>query len=799
MDHLIKDIRFGFRNLLRRPAFAAVALITLALGIGANTAIFSVVDAVLLRPLPFKDSQQVVMVWNKGVEAAGGDRTPLAYADLLDWRAQNRSFESIGAYQPTQINYSGGNVPEQLRGASVTANFLSILGVPVQLGRDFTVEDEKPGTTRSALISDHFWRTRFNADPSVVGRSVTLSGVTGTIVGVLPPDLNFPARETDILTAMQPNQPSRRGPYFLTGIARLKPGVKLEEARAETQTIKSSFDQGNFTFNILSVNEFIFGDVRLALTVLLISVTLVLLIATVNVANLTLVRAESRIKEMSIRAALGASRGRLIAQSLTESLLLALVGGGLGLLLAFVGTGLFVKLAPEGLPRMDQVGIDARVLAWTTLVSVFSGLVFGLAPAWRSSRLDLNEALKDGGRSTAQGAGKQRWRQLLVVTELALAVMLVTGAGLLVKSLWRLQTVDLGVNTDRVLTMQFVLRGQRYAQPPQARDFYARLVEQTQNLPGVRAAAVSNCLPPDFHDFSSDFAIEGQDPAQDREQRVAYFVRVSPDYFQAFQIPLINGRLFNQSDTADSTAVALINKTFARRFFQGVDPIGKRINLGTLQEHDWNQVVGVVDDVKYNGLAEDVQPAIYQPAAQTASWGMSLIVKTDLADPLSLTPAIREKVRQIDPELPIANVKTLEDRVDVAMGESRFRTTLITLFAVVALVLACIGVYGVISYSVTRRTHEFGVRVALGAQQADVMKMVLRQGLVFAVVGVTLGLAGASALTRLFSTLLFRVSANDPLTFASVAAVIIAVAFIACYIPARRATKVDPLVALRNE
>ncbi|HTG88426.1 MAG TPA: FtsX-like permease family protein, partial [Pyrinomonadaceae bacterium] len=380
-----------------------------------------------------------------------------------------------------------------------------------------------------------------------------------------------------------------------------------------------------------------------------------------------------------------------------------------------------------------------------------------------------------------------------------LAVMLVTGAGLLVKSLWRLQHVDLGVNTNRVLTMQFVLRGQRYIQPPQARDFFARLVEQTQHLPGVRAAAVSNCLPPDYHDFSSDFAIEGQDPAQNREQRVAYFVRVSPDYFQAFQIPLLNGRLFNQSDTADSTAVALINKTFARRFFQGVDPIGKRIDLGSVQEHDWNQVVGVVDDVKYNGLAEDVQPAIYQPATQTASWGMSLIVKTDLADPLSLTPAIREKVRQIDPELPIANIKTLDDRVDVAMGESRFRTTLITLFAVVALLLACVGVYGVISYSVSRRTHEFGVRVALGAQPADVLKMVLRQGLVFAVLGVGVGLAGGFALTRLISNLLFRVSANDPVTFASVAAVIIAVAFVACYIPARRATKVDPLVALRNE
>ncbi len=799
MESLFKDIRYGIRGLLKRPGFTVIAVFTLALGIGANTAIFSVVNAVLLRPLPFKDPEQLVMVWNKGVKAAGGDRTPLALADLLDWRAQSRSFESIGAFQNAQYNYAGGEIPEQVRGAAITSNFLSLLGVQVQLGRDFTAEDERSGAPRAVLLSDRFWRSHFNADSSVVGRPITLSGVSGVIIGVMPATFNFPSRDVELWSAMQLAQPTRRGPYFLRGVARLKPGVTIEQARAETRTMKSSFDNGNFNFNILSVNDFIVGDVRLALTALLVAVTLVLLIATVNVANLTLVRAESRVKEISIRTALGASRKRIIAQSLTESLMLAIAGGALALLLAAFGVDLVLKLAPAGLPHLEQIGIDARVLGWTTLVSVLSGLIFGLAPAWQSSRLNLNESLKEGGRSSTQATGSQRWRKLLVVTELALAVMLVSGAGLLVKSLWRLQQVDLGVNPDRVLTMQFVLRGQRYAQPPQVLEFYSRLVEQTQNLPGVRAAAVSNSLPPDNTDFSSDFAIEGHSRAENQDQRVAYFVRVSPDYFRALGIPLRSGRLFNSTDTADTPSVMLINETFERRFFSGENPIGKRINLGSEREPDWNQVVGVVDDVKYNGIAEEVQPALYQPAAQAPSWGMSLIIKTDVADPVRLTSAVRNEVKTLDPELPVAEVSTLEDRIVTAMAQPRFRTTLIALFAAVALILACVGVYGVISYSVSQRTHEIGVRMALGAQTGDVLKMVIKQGLGLAAVGVTIGLAASFVLTRLMSSLLFEVKTTDLPTFTITAVMLALTALLACYLPARRAAKVDPLVALRYE
>ncbi|HZE69976.1 MAG TPA: ABC transporter permease [Pyrinomonadaceae bacterium] len=797
MDNLIKDIRYGIRSLLKRPGFTVVAVGTLALGIGANTAIFSVVNAVLLRPLPFKDAKQLVMVWNKGVEAAGGDRTPLAFADLLDWRAQSRSFESIGAFQNAQYNYAGGDIPEQVRGTAVTANFLSLLGLPVQLGRDFTAEDERAGAPRVVLLSDHFWRTRFNADPSVVGRPITLSGISGVIIGVLPAKFAFPSKEVELLSAMQLAQPTRRGPYFLNGVARLKQGVTIEQARAETRTMKSSFDKHNFNFNLLSVNDFIVGDVRLALIALWVSVTLVLLIATVNVANLTLVRAESRVKEISIRTALGASRKRIIAQSMTESLMLAIAGGALALLLASLGIDLVLKLAPAGLPRLEQIGIDARVLGWTALVSMLSGLIFGLAPAWQSSRLDLNESLKEGGRSSMQG--RQRWRKLLVVTELALAVMLVTGAGLLVKSLWRLQHVDVGVNPERVLTMQLVLRGQRYNESQQVREFYSRLVEQTQNLPGVRGVAVSNSLPPNTTDFSSNFAIEGHSSAEDQGQRVAYFIRVSPDYFRTLGIPLRSGRLFNGSDTSDAPNVMLINETFERRFFSGENPIGKRINIGNEREPDWNQVVGVVDDVKYNGVAEGVQPALYQPVAQAPSWEMSLIIKTDVADPLGLTPAVRNEVKRLDPELPVAEVSTLDDCIYSAMAQPRFRTMLIALFAAVALILACVGVYGVISYSVSQRTHEIGIRMALGAQTTDVLHMVIKQGLGLTATGVAIGLAASFALTRLMSSLLFEVKATDLSTFAITALLLAVTALVASYLPARRATRVDPLVALRYE
>ena len=795
--NVLQDLRYAFRTLIKQPGFTLIAIVTLALGIGANTAIFSVVNAVLLRPLPFRESDRLVMLWHQGAAAAGGDRTPLAVADLLDLRAQSHSFEGIAAVQYASLNYSNGEVPLQVRGVNVTSNFLTVLGVGVQLGRDFQTTDEAANGPATVIIGDQFWRTQFAADPNVVGRTINLNGVSTNIIGVMPPQLNFPRPEIQIWRALRLQQPTRRGPYFLTGVARLKPDVKIEQALADTKNAKSSFENNNFTVNLLSVNDFIVGEVRPALIALLVAVTFVLLIAAVNVANLTLVRSAARAKEISIRSALGASRTRLVQRLLTESLLLAIAGGVVGALCAVWGVSLLVKFAPDTLPRVDQIRVDGFVLLWTAIVSILTGVIFGLVPAWQNSRSNLNDVLRDGGRGSTESSARRRGRAVLVVTELALAVMLVTGAGLLIKSLWRLQHVDPGINSERVLTMQFSLRGQRYREERSVSEFAERFLSQTQTLPGVQAVAISNSLPPNETDFSSGFVLEGQADSASSTQ-IAYFTMVSPDYFRVLGIPLKSGRVFSATDSADAPRVALINETLQRGYFPGQDPVGRRINTGSEREPVWSTIVGVVGDVKYNGLADAVQPAIYYPIAQNPTWG-SIVIKTDLADPLSLTAAVRNEVRKIDPDLPLTNVMTMEDRLSDAVAQPRFRTTLIALFAVVALILACVGIYGVISYSVTLRTHEIGIRMALGAQTGDVLTMVIRQAIVLAVIGIALGLSASYALTSLMSKLLFGVQPTDPATFVLTAAILSITALLASYLPARRATKIDPLEALRYE
>jgi putative ABC transport system permease protein len=798
MKALLNDVRYGLRRLYKQPGFTLLAGITLAIGIGANTAIFSIVNGVLLKPLPFKDPNQLVMVWNRGAEAAGGDFTPLAYADVLDWRAQSHVFESIAGFQYGVFTYVGNESAEQVRGITVSSNFFSTLGAAVQLGRDFQEADEKVGSGPSIILSDKFWRTHFGADPNVVGRSINVSGSSATIVGVMSSGIRFPTEDVAMWRASQLPAPTRRGPYFISGLARLKPGVTIQQAVADTGLVQSSFDNGKFNFNVISVEEYLVGDIRPALLALLVAVTLVLMIAAVNVANLTLVRTASRVREMSIRTALGARRKDIIRQLLTESLLLALVSGVAGTLLSVWAIALIVKFAPPGIPRLDQTGIDPVVLGWTALVSLITCGVFGIVPALQASRLNLNQELRSTSRNTTESSGKRYWRNALVVSELALAVMLLVGGGLLIKSLWKLQRVNVGINPDRLLTIQ-VRSDQQYTDDKQVRAFYSQLLTKVKALPGVRDATVGTSLPPDLSDFSSGFTIEGQPQAPTDEPLIAYFISVSPDYFGVFNIPLRNGRRFESTDVTDKPLVAIVNETFRRKFFGETDPVNKRINLGNDKEPSWHTIAGVVADVRYNGLAQAVQPAIYLSSEQAPAFQTALIIKTDLADPLALTAAVRNEVRQMNPQLPISEVATMDQRLATALSETRFRTFLIAVFATLALVLACLGIYGVISYSVAQRTHEIGVRMALGAQTRDVVGMVVKQAVVLAFIGVTLGLAAAFFLSGVMTKLLFGVTPTDLPTFALTALILAATALAASYLPARRAAKVDPLTALRHE
>ena len=797
MNSILQDIRYGIRILLKQPGFTLVAVITLALGIGVNTAIFSVVNGVLLRPLPFRDSESLALVWHHGAEAAGGDRTPLSYADVLDWRAQNRSFEGIAAYQWTQMNHSGGDTPIQLVGVNVTSNFLTVLGVNVQLGRGFQSSDEQVGGPQAVILSDGLWRSHFGGDKNVVGRTLNLNGVSANIIGIMPPHFDFPRPEVQVWRALQLEQPTRRGPYFLTGLARLKPGVTANQAQVDSRQMISSLEKSNFNLNVLGVNNFIVGEIRPALIVLFVSVILVLLIASVNVANLTLVRATSRLKEITIRSALGASRARIVRRLLTESLLVALAGGLLGLLCAFWGVSFLVKFAPPNLPRVDQIKIDGTVLGWTALISILSAIVFGLVPAWQCSRLNLNDMLRDAGKNIAENPLRRRSRDVLVVAELGLAVMLLAGAGLLIKSLWRLEQVDLGVNPERVLTMSYNLNGERYREAAAIRDFGRRFFESVRSLPGVKAVATSNTLPPDQTDYSDVFYIEGK-PIP-KQPDIAYFGLVSPEYFKALEIPVRRGRVITDADTEKAPLVCLVNETFQRSFFGTEESLGKRINVGSPGKPTWIEIVGIAADAKYNGITEAVQPLIYLAAAQSPSDAGFLIVKTTQEDPTNLIGPVRNELKKLDPDLPVTDVGALKDHVSNRLAEPRFRTGLIALFAIVALLLACVGVYGVISYSVTQRAHEIGIRMALGAKGGDVLRMIVKQAIRMAVFGVVAGLSISFFVVSLMVKLLFNVTPRDPIIFAAAALVLATTALIASYIPARRASKLDPLVALRSE
>ncbi|HXF41285.1 MAG TPA: ABC transporter permease [Blastocatellia bacterium] len=802
MDTLFQDLRFGIRLLLKNPGFSGVAVLALALGIGANTAIFSVVNSVLLRPLPYAEPDRLFEL--REVKLPEHPDFPVTPATFLDWQNQSATFAQIGAYLPTSVNVSGATNPERLRAAQLSAGFIGMLGVNPARGRDFLPEEDQPGQNSVAIISHRLWQRQFAADPEVLSRTIKLNDKVYTIVGVMPPKFAYPETDTDIWIPMAFDADDRQayGAHYLSVLGRLNPGATIEQARADMSGIAESLAEQHpdmkrgWTVNVVSMLDYAVSDTRPALLVLLGAVAFVLLIACANVANLMLARGAGRQKEIAIRTALGSSRWRIARQLLTESVLLAVVGGAAGLLLAVWGVAALLAVAPKDLPRLNDVSIDTRVLLFTIGITLLTGLVFGLIPALQTSKPDLNKALKETGRGVSEGIQRHRLRNALVVAELALSLMLLIGGGLLIRSFWRLQHVNPGFNTASALTIPIALPRMKYAKPSQKNAFFSALVDKVSQLPGAETVAIGNVLPI-VNDFILGVVVEGEQPALDTERPKTRYSAVSPGYFKAMGIPVIAGRTFTQFDKADAKRVVVINQTMAARLFPNGDAIGKRIHI-TMGEQVFREIVGIVGDVKHKGLDKATLSQTYEPFAQEPSSSANLVVRTSVP-PASLVGAIRSEVLSLDRDQPIGEVKTLDQIVSESVGQQRFTMILMCTFAAVAFVLAAVGLYGVMSYSVAQRTHEIGVRMALGAKQTDVLRMVVRQVAGLTLGGIALGLGAAFAVTRLMAKLLFEVNAVDPLTFAAVAVFLAAVAMAASFIPARRATKVDPMVALRYE
>lgn len=795
-----QDLRYGVRMLIKHPGFTFVAVMTLALGIGANSAIFSVVDAVLLRPLKFKDPEQLVRMWETLPQGGTGTVSP---PNLKDWREQNDVFAGIAAFSTPNFNLQSQDSPERLPGAAVTPEFFDVMGVPPLLGRAFRAGEDQLGNHRVAVLSYELWQRNFGADPQIVGRNIPINGENFTVVGVAPPGFRYPSRLTELWTplALTPAQMANRGSHFLNVIARLKPGVTLEQAQQQMSLIARRIeqqypnDQTGRGILLGLLQEVTVRNVRPALLTLLAAVGFVLLIACVNVANLLLARATARRREIGIRLALGAGRWRLMRQFLTESLLLAALGGALGLLLAKWGVNVLVAMAAQILPRAGEVGLDARVVGFTMALSLLTGVVFGLAPALQSSKVDVQTTLKEGG--SAGESRQSNWlRSLLVVAEVAAAFVLLIGAGLMIKSFLNLQRVDAGLRPESVLTMSVTLPDSKYKTPQSRVPFFQQLLERVSTLPSVESAGVINLLPMQNWGWNSDFQIEGRTPFLPGKAPLVENRTVTPDYFRAMGIPLVAGRFLTDQDNEKSERVTLINQTFAQRYFPNEDAVGKRINVGG---DGWITIVGVVGDVKQAGLADSIRVEHYAPHAQVQiSNTMALVVRAS-ADPTALAAAIRRETQAIDPAQPVFNIKTMETVIAESVSDRRLNMVLLGVFSGLALLLAVIGIYSVMSYTVTQSTRELGIRMALGAQARDVLKLVVGQGVALAAIGMVIGLIAAFGLTRLMKTLLFGVGATDPLTFAGVSALLFVVAFAACVIPARRATKVDPMVALRHE
>ena len=814
MNQLRQDFRFAFRMMRKSKLFTIIALLTLAIGIGANTAIFSVVYGVLLRPLPFRDPTRLVYLWHTPPQSnfPGMKIFAVSAANYFDWKAQSQSFESMVITSRVGLNLTGGGEPQALRGLQVSPEYLTVLGVSPLLGRGFAPDEDQPGHDHVVILSYGLWKSRFASDPKIIGHTINLDEAPYTVIAVMPRSFHFPdTAEFWCPMSWTPASRSVRGEHHYVVIARLKPGADMRAAQAEMDTISQRLaqqypaDNNGWGATIVPLREQMVGDVRPALLVLLGAVVFVLLIACANVANLMLAKILDRRSEIAIRSALGATRSRILQQVLAESLLLALFGGVLGVLLAKLGLDAIIGYLSSQLPRVADITIDWWVLAFTVFVSFVAGVITGIAPAWRLSNVNVNDALKHGGRGADTGG--RRTRSVLVVAEVALSLMLLAGAGLLMRSLWNLQAVDPGFDPHNVLTASLSLPDKKFTGPEQADRFLEQIHQQLRIIPGVQSAALVDDLPLTGGSIQP-VAIEGHPAAAMADQPEVPVRRVSSDYFRTMGIRFLRGRDFNETDTDDRLRVAIISEAMAKRFWPNGDAIGKHVTLSFAQGGP-REIVGIVDNVKVHGL--DVQedlPTLYEPYSQLdlpaagfgefRAPGTSLALRTSLR-PTSLSTAIAQAVHQVDSGIPIADVLTMEQVMDESLSPQRFNMFLLGTFAAVALLLAAIGIYSVLAYSVRRRTAEIGIRMALGAQIRDVLVLILREGMGLVLAGIALGLVGALALSRFLRSLVFGVGTTDIPTFFAVAALLSIIALVACYLPARRALRIDPIIALREE
>lgn len=808
MDRFWQDVRYGIRMLLKHRSFTAVAVLTLGLGIGANTAIFSVVNAVLLRPLPFERADQLLWIWSVRTDR---DKAFFSIPDFIDYRERNQTLDQMSAMAYWGANLTGAGEPERLQGVRMSAHAFEMLGAKAAVGRALTAADDEASSQRVVVLTHGLWQRRFGADHSLMGKTLALNGDSYTVVGVLPADFVFPWLDSEIVVPLKIDIDPRRADRdtnFLRAFARLKPGLTREQAQADLASIATQLQQEYPEANAkkiapraLALREEIVGDYRKALVLLLCAVVLVLLIACSNIANMLLARASARHKEMAIRRALGASGARLIRQLLTECVILALIGGALGLILAAWGVDLLLALSPANLPRAREAGIDGAVLGFSAGLSLAVGLIFGLAPALQASHADLNDELKAGGRGATTSPHRTRARSLLVISEIALAVVLLAGAGLSLKSFARLQRVNAGFDAERLLLARLSLPQAKYSNLQAVITFYEQVSERLKNVPGVESVGAANVLPLSGLFVRTDFTIAGRAPLSATDAPAAQNRWVTPGYFGTMRIPLLQGREFTDRDKMSGKGVAVIDETLAQCHFRNENPIGEHLKFF---ERDF-EIVGVVGAVKHNGLDDEPTPTLYAPLTQLPNSNlaflasnMSLAVRTSV-EPLVLQTAVRREVQAVDSEVPASSIKTMGQFISTSVAPRRFNLLLLVVFAGAALLLAATGIYAVISYSVTQRTHEIGIRLALGADPRDVLRLVVGHGMTLALAGVGVGLIAALGITRLMTSLLFEVSATDPATYVAVSVILAGVALGACVVPARRATKVDPMVALRYE